>query len=488
MVRKLIIFIFIGISLHLSAQTDLYTGSQNRLVVFARFSGDPEIDTPRDNFENMFNGDSNSLKAYFKAVSNDKLQLNSLLYPANAGINSSFELKYCYYCYDSSWKGNYPNCKGNDITTLFDINIGFIIKELAEKLEATEGLPEASALDCDNDGNVDNFILVFRGAGRGNGKGVYTPQVGVISETFTKVHGPIQLKGKTISKYTITFERNSLDTHCRFQLRHMGFPVQYRNSGNYIRSTGAWDPLDGPALSYPLVYNRMKYTANNWITDIPEITEPGEYMLSSADRPTNNAYKMHSSDAGQYWILEYRDNAVTWENKLPEKGLIIYRVNTLYTGSVTNTPEVYVYRQDGSPTVAGDLTKAVFSNTNGRAAFNETTNPYPFLTDGSVFSELDISDISFKDDKMSFRVNKVLTGLQSIGTDEWTVYTDLDSRTLNWTGEGVESVSIVDLSGRVVGTFEAVTHAVALTDLPLGIYIVRLKGRNIEKRCKFIVR
>lgn len=490
MIWKLIISIFTlaGISMHLLAQTDPYAGSQNRVVVFVRFDGDPELDTPRSNFENMFNGEENSLKAYFKAISNDKLTLSSLLYPANNGVNSSFELKYCYYCYESDWKGNYPNCKGNDITTLFDINIGFILKELAGKLEMTEDIPDASALDSDNDGNIDNFVIVFRGAARGNGKGIYSPQVGTVSETFTKAHGSIQLKGKTINKYTITFERNSLETHSRFQLKYMGFPAQYRSSGTYLRSVGAWDPLDGPELSYPLVYNRMKYTNNSWITAIPEITETGEYTLSSADNADDNAYKLFSSDGRQYWILEYRDNTVAWERNLPGKGLIIYRVDTRYTGSVSNHPEVYVYRQDGTSAVAGDLTKATFSDTNGRTAFNATTNPCSFLTDGSVFDELDISDISFKGDKMSFRINKVSTAIQMLEADEWKVYVDTDSRSLSCEGTGIESVSLFDLSGKLISTFNVEDNTgMDLSGMSSGVYIARLKGKNVEKRCKFVL-
>ncbi|WP_455584055.1 T9SS type A sorting domain-containing protein [Bacteroides sp.] len=479
-----------SVCMYLNAQTNLYTGTQNRMVVFARFNDDPEMDTPRTTFESMFNGEDHSLKSYFKAISNGQLTVNSYLYPLNQGEgNTSFELKYCYYCYDSSWKGSYPNCKGEDITTSADINIGFIIKELAEKLESSEQLPEANELDSDNDGYVDNFVIVLRGAGRGPGKGIYTPQVGTVSEVFTKAHGPILLKGKTVRNYTITFERNSLETHCRFLLSYMGFPALYRAQGSYPRCVGVWDPMDGPHLSYPLVYNRMKYTNNKWISDIPQITEAGEYTLSSADSPGNNAYKIGSPDEHQYWVLEYRDNTVAWENTLPEKGLLIYRVDTRYSGAITKNTEIYISHKDGTPTVSGDVAEAAFSDANGRTAFNVSTNPYPFFTDGSTFDDLDISDIAITGDKITFRINKLPTGIQNTDTEGWNIYVAPGSRTLLLKGEGIEEAGLFDLSGRQLNIFSTVGQdAIDLSGFSAGIYIVRLKDAVKEQVYKLVLK
>lgn len=470
---------------YLSAQTNLFVGTQSRVVVFARFNGDPEIDTPRSSFYNMFNGATNSLQSYFKAISNDKLTVSSLLYPANS---PSYELKYCYYCYDSSWRGSYPNCKGNDITSLFDINIGFIIKELATKLETSENLPDANALDADNDGYVDNFVIVFRGAGRGAGKGVHTPQVGTISSTFTNTNGEIQIKGKTIRNYTITYERNSLDTHCRFLLSYMGFPAQYRNLKTLPRVAGQWDPMDGPLLSYPLVYNRMKYTNGNWIENIPLITEPGIYSLSSADNATNNAYKLLSSNGSEFWVLEFRDKSVNWEDNIPESGLIIYRVNPAYSGSVGANAEIYLYRKDGTPTVSGDIANAPFSNLNGQTVFNSGSNPYSFFTDGSTSHDINISDITFQNGKISFSVNKVYADVDAPAMAEWQVHASVASDKLYVEGEGIEQMKVFDLAGHVVGDYDVRSDkTVHLNELPSGILFVQLRSGSDQKVVKIVI-
>ena len=484
----IIAFFTIVIVQQMHGQSNLFVGSQNRIVVFARFNGDPDIDTPRTNYESMFNGETNSLKSYFKAISNDKLTINSLLYPQNTATGNSYELKFCYFCYDTSWKGSYPNCKGSEITSLYDINIGFIIKDLAAKLNASGELPDASVLDSDNDGIIDNFVIVFRGAARGIGKGIYTPQIGEVSSVFTNTNGIIQVAGKTIKKYTITYERNSLETHCRFLLSSLGFPVQYRNTNTQPRSVGAWDPMDGPQLSYPLVYNRMKYTKSNWISAIPQISAPGTYSLSSANNGTNNAYKILSSNPKQYWVLEYRNKSVTWDTNLPESGLIIYRVNENYTGSVNSNSEVYLYRKDGSSTVFGDILNAPFSDLNGRTAFNSTTNPNSFFTDGTVSNDIDISDIKFDNGLVSFKVNTVIMDVKTANYNEWSLFVEPSSRTMLLRGEGIKDLTVYSVSGSLVvkSTVQGVS-SVQLPNLKPGIYLATLKGKLGEKVIKFIL-
>jgi M6 family metalloprotease-like protein len=484
----IIAFFTIVIVQQMHGQSNLFVGSQNRIVVFARFNGDPDIDTPRTNYESMFNGETNSLKSYFKAISNDKLTINSLLYPQNTATGNSYELKFCYFCYDTSWKGSYPNCKGSEITSLYDINIGFIIKDLAAKLNASGELPDASVLDSDNDGIIDNFVIVFRGAARGIGKGIYTPQIGEVSSIFTNTNGIIQVAGKTIKKYTITYERNSLETHCRFLLSSLGFPVQYRNTNTQPRSVGAWDPMDGPQLSYPLVYNRMKYTKSNWISAIPQISAPGTYSLSSANNGTNNAYKILSSNPKQYWVLEYRNKSVTWDTNLPESGLIIYRVNENYTGSVNSNSEVYLYRKDGSSTVFGDILNAPFSDLNGRTAFNSTTNPISFFTDGTVSNDIDVSDIKFDNGLVSFKVNTVIMDVKTANYNEWSLFVEPSSRTMLLRGEGIKDLTVYSVSGSLVvkSTVQGVS-SVQLPNLKPGIYLATLKGELGEKVIKFIL-
>ena len=484
-----IFFLVLSVFFSSNAQNKPFVGEQNRLVVFVRFNGDPEIDTPRSYYEEMFNGETNSFKSYFQAVSNNKLTINTLFFPQNTDINSSVELKYCYYCYDNTWKGNYPDCKGSDIASLFELNIGFMLQELAEKLELTGNVPSGVALDSNNDDYIDNFVIVFRGAGRGMGKGIHSPQVGTVSQDFIDTKGEIRLKGKQIRDYIITYERNSLETHCRFLLSRLGFPVQYRNSRALPRSAGAWDPMDGPLLSYPLTYNRMKYTNNNWISEIPRIIEPGTYSLSSADNAANNAYKIQSSDSQQFWMLEYRNNTVAWETNLPESGLLIYRVNSNYIGSVTANPEVYLYRKDGNNTNSGNVADAPFSNINGRTTFNATSNPAAFLSDGTISNDINISNISFSGNKVSFTVNELPSSVTTAQDEsEWQIRYNSNLKKLHVYGEGVEEVILFGISGQFIKSVSGqTTGSIDTADLPYGVYIAQLKGKSTTKSLKIVL-
>ena len=166
----------------------------------------------------------------------------------------SYELKYCFYCYDSDWSKSFPECKGKDISAgLADVSIGFIIRELAEKITSQV---DGNLYDRDADGYIDDFVMVFRGGSRGTDKGVHSPQNGELSERFINANGDIELGGKKIKKYTILYERSSLATHCRFLLNELGFPYLYRSRSEYPRPVGMWDVMDGPELTLPLVIFR----------------------------------------------------------------------------------------------------------------------------------------------------------------------------------------------------------------------------------------
>ena len=66
--------------------------------------------------------------------------------------------------------------------------------------------------------------------------------------------------------------------------------------------------------------------------------------------------------------------------------------------------EVYVYRPGGTPTTNGTINSATFSDLLGRTAFDDSTNPYAFLQDGSP-AGIFISNIRYYTDSMTFKVD-----------------------------------------------------------------------------------
>jgi len=487
--RYIFLFHLIGLlcfnNLDLTAQTGLLTGDLNRVVVLTRFNGDPEFDHSKAWYDNFFNGPDLSVKSYFDAISNGKLNVSSVICPSVSSPSDSYELKYGFYCYDTNWSKDFPVCKGKDISSLPDISIGFIIKDLVSKI-GTDVDPGMN-IDKDNDGLVDNFIILLRGSGRGLNQGIYSPQNGVVSDRFTTANGLITLNGKIVKNYTIVYERNSLATNCRLLLNTLGFPYLYRTRSVYPRTAGVWDPMDGPELSYPLVYNRWKYSNGQWVETIPTINRAGTYTLNSSDKNVNDAYRINSADPNEFYILEFRDKSNNIDSNLPESGLIVYRVNTLQSGSLNEIPEFYVFRKNGTLTVPGDLQSAAFSDSNGRNSFNGTTDPAPFLSTG-MMQDLSISGITITGQTLSFKVDNIPTSTSILNADEMNIYPNPTSGIIHFKGD-FEQVRLYDITGKQLSEYQLSldsTKTIDISDREAGIYILELKKGTEIRRVKII--
>lgn len=464
-----------------------WTGERNRIVVLARFLDDPDFDNPGSYYEEFFNGSGErSVQSYMRAVSNGKLKVNASIFPVPGQLVSehSYELKYCFYCYDSMWAKSFPECKGKDISAgLADVSIGFIIKELAGKI-ATK--IDGHVYDKDDDGYIDDFVIVLRGDGRGMDKGVHSPQTGELSDRYIRANGDIELGGKKIRNYTILYERNSLATHCRYLLNELGFPYLYRSRSDYPRPVGRWDVMDGPELTLPLVYNRWKYSGGAWTEDIPAVRSHAAYTLNSADKSTHNAYKVLTDDPNEFFVLEYRNNRHVYEQALPESGLLIYRVNTSQSGSVNQIPEFYVFRKDGGFDKPGDLNTTLFSDVNGRNRFDATSNPYPFVSNGEL-ADIAISMIKIEGETLTFTTGNLPSSIEEVAsTEQLKLYYNPDTKRLSVGGDW-ENVSIKGFSGMELLSEQiplgSDCHSVSLRGLSKGIYLVVVrKGGHYETR------
>lgn len=469
----------------------LLTGERNRIVVLARFLNDPDFDEPQSYYEAFFNGPGErSVKSYFNALSNGKLQVNSSIFPAGSASASehSYELKYCFYCYDSDWAKSFPECKGKDISAgLADVSIGFIIKELAEKITLQV---DGSIYDKDADGYIDDFVMVFRGGSRGVDKGVHSPQHGELSERFIKANGDIELGGKKIKNYTILYERSSLATHCRFLLNELGFPYLYRSRSEYPRPVGMWDVMDGPELTLPLVYNRWKYSGGEWVDDIPAIRSNATYTLNSADKAEKNAYKILTDDPKEFFVLEYRNHQNAYEKHLPESGLLIYRVHTDRSGSTEQIPEFYVFRKDGEVDKDGNLNEALFSDLNGRNIFGAVSNPFPFIGDGTP-ADIAISDIKIEGETLTFITGLLPSSVEEIAASEQLkFYFATDTKTLTvcgvWDAFSLKSLSGVDLLTEQ-NTSGGLSQSFSLQEYPKGVYLIVVKTKDRNKTSKVVL-
>ena len=492
-IRFIICYLLLGHTASLVAADtgDSRTDERNRIVVLARFQNDPDFEEPQSYYEEFFNGPGEmSVQSYFKALSNGKLKINSSIFPMNEPTSSehSYELKYCFYCYDSDWSKSFPECKGKDISAgLADVSIGFIIRELAEKITSQV---DGNLYDRDADGYIDDFVMVFRGGSRGTDKGVHSPQNGELSERFINANGDIELGGKKIKKYTILYERSSLATHCRFLLNELGFPYLYRFRSEYPRPVGMWDVMDGPELTLPLVYNRWKYSGGTWVEDIPAIRSHATYTLNSADKPEKNAYKILTDDPTEFFVLEYSNNQNAYERHLPESGLLIYRVHTDKNGSTEPVPEFYVFRKDGEIDQAGDLNEALFSDINGRNIFSAASNPYPFISNGDR-ADIAISDIKIEGETLTFTTGDLPSSVEEItSSKQLKLYYAPDTKNLSISGDW-EHVSIKNLSGIDLLTEQNTSgdysQSISLQEYPKGVYLIVVNKDGHNETMKIVL-
>jgi len=112
-------------------------------------------------------------------------------------------------------------------------------------------------------------------------------------------------------------------------------------------------------------------------------------------------------------VLEYRQRTGTFESAIPASGLLISRINDNFRGNYSNgdevpggvNDEVYIFRPGGSVHNEGNYLRANFGNNVGRNKFNQNTDPYCFLSEGStcVVAIKNISD--FGGATMSFDVD-----------------------------------------------------------------------------------
>ncbi|MDD3877259.1 MAG: M6 family metalloprotease domain-containing protein [Bacteroidales bacterium] len=370
-------------------------GAMANIVIFIRFSGDTEFPNARTILDNKLNTpNSESLKHYFDETSYGNLDITSHYYPTcalttNLSYQDSYPRAY-YQPYNASTNptGYQDDNDSRDREHTLLVNaVNFIASQV----------PTSLNIDIDNDGNVDNVSFMVRGNSGAWADLLWAHRWSLYSQT-------VNINGKRVWDYTFQPEnQTNTNTLCHEMFHVVGSPDLYRYSQDGFNPVGVWD-LMASGFVHMGAYMKWKYSDNNWISSIPEITVAGTYTLHPVTSPTNNVYKIASpSNPDEFFILEYRRKTGTYENNLPASGLLIYRINTAAgDGNASGPPdEVYVYRPNGTLTDNGNINNAVFSANSGRTEFNDVTNPPCFLSNNQL-AGIEIYDVTTADTTISF--------------------------------------------------------------------------------------
>lgn len=239
------------------------------------------------------------------------------------------------------------------------------------------------------------------------------------------------------------------------------------------------------------------------VSDDPiEITEDGDYtLLSVGSSSSQNCYYIRSHiDPTQWYVFEYRNQNDLFDENIPGTGLLVARWNDTvpagYSGMFANAffdfynvaHQYWIFRPGSTiDTVNGDIDNAHFSQFVGRTSFGLTTDPHPYLTDGTPESSFEITDIYDHGDRLTFHVHFFDAGIEdnqlaesvSVYPNPATEVINVECRMKNeeW---AVTNMELYDVYGKVIRTAETLratspqTAQINVSGLAAGMYFVRV--------------
>lgn len=410
------------------------------LVVFVRFADENKghWQHDRDYYEKMFNDttqDANSVRNFFLDMSYGRFDWESTF----------AEVEY----QDSHTRGYFqPKSSTNpdgysSLDVLFDTRFKTLIKDMCIFLE--DKLPEDIELDRNNDGEIDNIVIIISGKSDlsaskmlwpMNNRGATAELRGLKSGNFLRVFD--QANGY---KSMVPQPLNT-GVLCHEMMHTLNAFDLYTSGDNKLEPVNIWDLMSDNQFKPQgmTAYMRSEYGKyyGDWIPEekIPTLTEEGTYTLPAiSTRDTETvAYKIVPDPAKpEYFMLEYRDNSNVWDCSLPASGLLVYRVNPSLNGNTGANFEVYIFRPGGSTDKAGSIAKAPLGPDTKRYTFGtENDDDYPFYSDGTR-APFSISGVQKAGKEISFKVKFSSTG--DSGIDD--LPADNDSEKIIYNMQGI---------------------------------------------------
>ena len=389
----------------------------NQIVVFVEMS-DTEFELPLTRYSDVLNGptpQSLSFDNYFKEVSYGSLNFKTY-FPEDAN-GKIVTIKLPISFNEARPYDPVTNPEGDkDLSPSLCFNVARIAKLALEAIG--NKIPSNVNFDQNGDGYIDFFSIYL--AFKSWGQGTMCPSYA------TNVYDPAAPKINGASVFNVSFNTQStssgiigldykpeLGVMCHETIHTLGIWAdyyRYNNSDSYS-DLGKWDIMCRSAIP-PQHLSAFLKQKLGWISTIPEITANGRYTLNPLNSVTsqNVAYKINTDASDdEYLVMEYRKQGTSdqFEGSIYGTGLVIYRVNTKYTGNYNypNT-EYYAFRPGVTLSSSGIIENSYFGADVGRTQFNSNTDPYPFLSDGTKINDILISNISSAGSTISFNFSR----------------------------------------------------------------------------------
>ena len=352
-------------------------------------------------------------------------------------------------------------------------------------------------LDGNNDGIIDNISFIIKG-NVGGWNDLLWPHMNFFGpEAFQ-----MSINGKRPLAYNFEFANSGVyftaNTFCHEMAHSLGIPDYYHYFyTNDLMPVGLWDQMSHSNLQQ--ISTIIKYKFLGVIDEPVEITQDGHYVLNSnTSSDHQNCFFIRSAtDPDQWFTIEYRNSNDFMENT-PRSGVIIGRwydnvdLNDMYDAGngyfdfFTKPHNYWVFRPNSSiDTVNGNINFAAFGVGN-RKSFGPTTNPHPFLIDGTPENSFEITNIQYSGDQASFDVHFLHDGLPEYDKNNVLVYPNPAKDVLNLSLNDVSRVEIYDLMGRIILSETNPDSELNVSLLQQGVYFVKIFTDNESHSVKFI--
>lgn len=311
----------------------LFTGEKRQLVFLAAFNDltfkeeDPQafwnkVFNEEQFAESPFHG---SVHDYFSAQSYGQFQLHFDLYLVT--------LPKEHAVYKSGYIGVTPD----------DSGAGLLLTELLDA--AKDDIPDWSVYDWDDDGNVDQVLILFAGKGQNDGgdKTTIWSHQWCLSEQsespfnrewghpYTVVSGE---KEYIVDRYGAFPELSgsgdygTFGTLCHEYGHCLGLPDFYY--GSSVKVVGSWDIMDYGNYNQggycPPGYSAHERMYLGWL-DAGELTEPASVKDMAALSERGEAYLIRSDAVpNEFYVVENRQQT-GWDASLPGSGVLIFHID-----------------------------------------------------------------------------------------------------------------------------------------------------------------
>lgn len=458
------------------------------LVLFLQFADDPGFVHDVNTYNVMFNTGVGSVSEFFQTITYNSLTYKSIFPTSCVGnvIVPYTDVMPRGYYQPASATNPLGYVGANPILGI-SMREAELIARLCHYVDSLHLVPETEMLDANNDGDIDNLSIIVSGQ-TGNWAELLWPHMEFFPHD--SIGHTLTINGKRVNCFNFEFDNapnyTTTRTFCHEMGHSLGLPDLYHYE-HYTHVSPVYYDLMASAFCHPSAIYKSQILH---VCDDPiEITTDGTYTIQSlGSSPHQNLYFIRSAiDSNQHFTIEYRNAYDPFEYDIPQSGLLmgrwmdtvtrdIYNAGNAFFDNDTKPNAYWVFRPNSdNDTYEGFRQNCFFSHATNRDSFSPTSNPHPYLADGTPETSFRIYDIRENGTTCTFSVQ--FLGTESIATTiapaAITAMPNPATTTISLEGVALGSpVRIYNMMGQLMLSIQYDGQPLNVAQLPTGLYIV----------------